>query len=89
MDIIFLLKICIDVILFFCNRFIIWRKSNKVLLRLQFTPNADLKAGEDVYVGFNLLYTYVNTVTNTPEKKEPTTHDLNCRVYVKVGSIEG
>lgn len=35
-----------------------------------------------------MLYTYVNTVTNTPEKKEPTTHDLNCRVYIKVGCIE-
>ncbi|KAI8120348.1 hypothetical protein FF38_13809 [Lucilia cuprina] len=70
-------------------KFIVWRKSNKVLLRLKFTPDADLKPGEDVYVGFNLLYTYVNTVTNTPEKKEPTTHNLNCRVFVKVGSIEG
>lgn len=57
-------------------------------MSLKFIPDADLKTGDDVYVGFNMLYTYVNTVTNTPEKKEPTTHVLNCRIYVKVGSIE-
>ncbi|XP_061390193.1 dynactin subunit 4 [Musca vetustissima] len=68
--------------------FIVSRKSNKVYLRLKFIPDEDLKSGNDVFVGFNMLYTYVNTVTNTPEKKEPTTHVLNCRIYVKVGSIE-
>ncbi|XP_013107195.2 dynactin subunit 4 [Stomoxys calcitrans] len=68
--------------------FIVSRKSNKVWLRLKFTPDEQLKKGDDVYVGFNMLYTYVNTVTNTPEKKEPTTHVLNCRVYIKVGAIE-
>lgn len=72
----------------FLFRFIVSRKSNKVLLRLKYTPDVDLKSGDDVYVGFNMLYTYVNTVTNTPEKKEPTTHVLNCRVYIKVGNIE-
>lgn len=74
--------------LFYFFRFIVSRKSNKVLLRLKFTPDEGLKSGDDVYTGFNMLYTYVNTVTNTPEKKDPTTHVLNCRVYVKVGSIE-
>uniref|UniRef100_A0A1A9X006 Dynactin subunit 4 n=1 Tax=Glossina brevipalpis TaxID=37001 RepID=A0A1A9X006_9MUSC len=68
-------------------KFIVWRKANKVLLRLNFIPQSDLKRYDEVYLGFSMLYTYVNTVTINPEKKEPTTHDLNCRVYIKVGQI--
>ncbi|XP_055390062.1 dynactin subunit 4 [Condylostylus longicornis] len=68
--------------------FIVWRKSNKVSIKLNFTPNDDLEVGNDVILGFTIQYTYVNTVTNTPEKKKPQTHALTCRVYVKVGSIE-
>lgn len=69
-------------------RFITWRKSNKVSIKLNFTPDAALKPGDDVTLGFLMQYTYVNTVTNTPEKKEPQKHALSSKVFVKVGQIE-
>ncbi|XP_037938032.1 dynactin subunit 4-like [Teleopsis dalmanni] len=68
-------------------KFITWRKANKVSIRLNFTPDETLKQGDDVILGFSMEYTYVNTVTNTAEKKEPTSHALNSRVYIKVGEI--
>lgn len=69
-------------------KFIVWRKSNKASICLNFTPNEDLKSGDEVVIGFTMQYTYVNTVTNTPEKKEPQQHALNSRVFIKVGNIE-
>uniref|UniRef100_A0A0K8TMS8 Dynactin subunit 4 n=1 Tax=Tabanus bromius TaxID=304241 RepID=A0A0K8TMS8_TABBR len=69
--------------------FVVWRKSNKVSIKLGFTPDADLAPGDDVVVGFTMQYTYVNTFCNSPDKKEPQKHALTSRVYVKVGQIPG
>nr|XP_016941203.1 dynactin subunit 4 [Drosophila suzukii] len=69
-------------------KFIVWRKGHKVLLRLQFTPAEELPASTDVVLGFYMQYTYVNTVTNASEKKEPTTHALHSRVFITAGAIE-
>ncbi|ALC42022.1 CG12042 [Drosophila busckii] len=68
-------------------KFIVWRKANKVLLRLQFTPDAELKPGQLVTLGFYMQYTYVNTVSNTQDKKDPTTHALHSRIFIESGSI--
>lgn len=69
-------------------KFIISRKSNKVSIKLELTPNRDLGKDAEVVVGFTLQYTYFNTVSaNAPDKKEPQQHALTCRVYVKVGHI--
>ncbi|XP_030388340.1 dynactin subunit 4 [Scaptodrosophila lebanonensis] len=68
--------------------FIVWRKGNKVLLRLQFTPAAELEVNDVVTLGFFMQYTYVNTVSNTAEKKEPTTHTLSSRLFIDAGRIE-
>ncbi|XP_017471029.1 PREDICTED: dynactin subunit 4 [Rhagoletis zephyria] len=62
--------------------FIIWRKSNKASIRLNFTTDESLKVGELVKVGFTMEYTYVNTVTNAP-----TSHTLNARVFIDAGPI--
>ncbi|KAH8254678.1 hypothetical protein KR032_011614 [Drosophila birchii] len=69
-------------------KFIVWRKGNKVLIRLQFTPAEELPANTEVVLGFAMQYTYVNTVTNAPEKKEPTTHALYSRVFINAGATE-
>lgn len=69
-------------------KFITWRKSNKVTIKMNFIPDEALKPGDDVTLGFLMQYTYVNTVTNTPEKKEPQKHALTSKVYIKVGKIE-
>ncbi|EDW02227.1 dynactin subunit 4 [Drosophila grimshawi] len=68
-------------------KFIVWRKGNKVLMRLQFTPAAELQTGDEVTLGFYMQYTYVNTVSNTPDKKEPTTHALYSRLFIQAGEI--
>ncbi|XP_054730427.1 dynactin subunit 4 [Anastrepha obliqua] len=62
--------------------FIIWRKSNKASVRLNFTTDESLKAGDFVKLGFTMEYTYVNTVTNAP-----TSHKLNARVFIDAGQI--
>lgn len=68
-------------------KFIVWRKGNKVLIRLDFTPAAELQSGNAVTLGFYMQYTYVNTVSNTPDKKEPTTHALYSRIFIEAGEI--
>lgn len=68
-------------------KFIVWRKANKVLIRLEFTPAAELRSGNTVTLGFYMQYTYVNTVSNTPDKKEPTTHALYSRIFIEAGDI--
>lgn len=50
-------------------------------------PQANLVSGDDVIVGFSLQYTYVNTVSNTPDKKDPQMHALTSRVYINLGKI--
>lgn len=67
--------------------FIVSRKSNKVSLKVNFTPNGDLEAGDEVIIGFTMQYTYINTVSNTPDKKEPQQHALTSRVYVSMGNV--
>ncbi|KAH8277834.1 hypothetical protein KR018_008506 [Drosophila ironensis] len=66
-------------------KFIVWRRGNKVLIRLQFTPAAELPPSTEVVLSFFMQYTYVNTVTNASEKKEPTTHALHSRVFITAG----
>lgn len=68
-------------------RFVIWRKSNKIAIKLVVTPNDNLCADDDVVIGFSMQYTYVNTVTNATERSDPQKHALTTRVYVNVGKI--
>lgn len=68
--------------------FIVSRKSNKVSLKVNFTPNEDLEVGDEVVIGFTMQYTYINTVSNTPDKKEPQQHALTSRVYINMGTID-
>lgn len=68
----------------------IWRRSNKIAIKLIATPNDDLKPDDDVIIGFSMQYTYVNTVSNVAsatDKKDPQKHALTSRVYVNVGKI--
>lgn len=80
--------------------FIVWRKSNKVAIELTAKPDVDsLKIGDEVFAGFTMEYSYVNTVVGntttvsttavagSSDKKEPQKHTLSSRVYVKLGSV--
>lgn len=69
-------------------KFVIWRRSNKVAIELTVNP-LDCKSGEEVVVGFSMQYTYVNTATSSStDKKEPQTHALTSRVYLRIGKIK-
>lgn len=68
-------------------KFIIWRRSNKVAIKLTVNP-MNCKSGDDVVIGFSMQYTYVNTVTNPIVKNDTQKHALNVRVYIKLGNME-
>lgn len=69
-------------------KFVVWRRSNKVAVELTVSP-LDCKFGDEVIVGFSMQYTYVNTATSTgTDKKEPQTHALTSRVYLRIGKIK-
>lgn len=69
-------------------KFVVWRRTNKVVIELTVCPLEDCNVNADVIVGFSMQYTYVNTVTSTPDKKEPQTHALTSRVYINLGKIK-
>lgn len=69
-------------------KFVVWRRSNKVAAELTVNP-LDCKSGDEVVVGFSMQYTYVNTATSSSaDKKEPQTHALTSRVYLRIGRIK-
>lgn len=69
-------------------KFVVWRRSNKVAVELTVNP-LDCKSGDEVIVGFSMQYTYVNTATSSStDKKEPQTHALTSRVYLRIGRIK-
>uniref|UniRef100_A0A6M2DIL9 Dynactin subunit 4 n=1 Tax=Xenopsylla cheopis TaxID=163159 RepID=A0A6M2DIL9_XENCH len=65
--------------------FIVWRKFNKIGLKLKITPNTDLTLGDEVIVGLTLKYTYMNTVSSFPEKQK---HDLYAKVFITAGKLQ-
>lgn len=71
------------------SKFVVWRRANKVAIELSVCPLPECKPNEVVTAGFSMQYTYVNTVTSTPDKKDPQIHALMSRVYVKLGKIKG
>lgn len=67
-------------------KFVVWRRYNKVIIELTVNP-LNCKSGDEVMIGFSMQYNYVNTVPNTPDKKEPQKHALTSRVYIRVGEV--
>ncbi|CRK88090.1 CLUMA_CG001875, isoform A [Clunio marinus] len=69
-------------------RFIIWRKANKVEIKLNVIPCDGLKKDDDIITGFTMQFTYSNVHTSTPEKEsQGLRHALNVRVYINPGKI--
>lgn len=84
-----IIQLCIKNLLFFF-RLVVWRKSNKAVIKLRIIPDGDLEEGESqpVTVGFVMQYGYVNTIT-TLEHKAPQKLDLKIKLYLTVGNIVG
>lgn len=69
-------------------KLVVWRKSNKVAIKLKVTPMSELQNGEKVNVGFTLRHIYVNTIT-TAENKEPQKCEHDIKVFISLGNIVG
>lgn len=65
---------------------ILWIKSNKAAVKLNLTPNENLKKDDTVIAGFLMKYTYMNTIV-THEQKEPQRVDLKVKIYINAGKI--
>jgi len=61
---------------------VVWRKSNKVGLKLEVTPSTE---GEQI-VGFGIQYQYTNTVFALDSSKEVQTATMRIPVYLTLGS---
>ncbi|XP_055632676.1 dynactin subunit 4 [Toxorhynchites rutilus septentrionalis] len=67
-------------------KFIVWRKANQIAIKLAVQPRDGCQPDDDIFIGFSLQYTYVNTVvekSGTPTKG-PLMQALTTRVYIKL-----
>lgn len=71
------------------SKLVVFRKSNKAVVRLQITPNADLKIGDPVVLAFNMHHIYTNTIATTVENKEPQKCDHKVKVFLELGKTVG
>lgn len=75
------------------EKFIVWRKSNRLIIELIVNPITDLiKSNDDIVVGFTMQYTYVNTVASTAAAEGSTgdkeKHVLSVNVYARLGPVQ-
>ncbi|XP_018322483.1 dynactin subunit 4 [Agrilus planipennis] len=70
------------------TKLVVWRKSNKAVIRLNITPLENLNIGDEVVVGFTMQHIYVNTITAV-ESKEPQRYNNNVKVFQYLGKIVG
>ncbi|KAK5650079.1 hypothetical protein RI129_001113 [Pyrocoelia pectoralis] len=69
-------------------KLVVWRKSNKAVIRLKIIPESDSKIGDEVVVGFIMQHVYVNTIT-TVDNKEPQKYEHKIKVFLKLGGLVG
>lgn len=69
-------------------KIVVWRKGNKVALKMKITPRKESKAGQDCVFGFSMEYGYVNTMP-TLEQKQPQRAEIQVNLYITPGPIIG
>ncbi|KAK4883326.1 hypothetical protein RN001_006645 [Aquatica leii] len=69
-------------------KIVVWRKSNKAVIKLQVTPNSDLNIGDEVTTAFTIQHIYINTIT-TVENKEPQKCEHKVKVFLTLGNLVG
>lgn len=79
------------------QKFIVWRKSNRVIIELMVSPISEYQkqlasANGDVVAGFTMQYTYVNTVASATATEgssaDKEKHVLNVSVYTRLGRVQ-
>ncbi|KPJ19264.1 Dynactin subunit 4 [Papilio machaon] len=68
------------------NDIILWRKSNKLALRLQVRCGEEVEAGSAAEAALTLQYRYRNTV---PAPHEPRDHTLHATLMLQLGHVSG
>ncbi|CAH2243672.1 jg26146 [Pararge aegeria aegeria] len=66
---------------------ILWRKSNKLALRLKVTTDPTAEVGKPAQVAFRLQYSYRNTVPPSAQSVQHRDHTLNTTVILDLGSV--
>lgn len=66
---------------------VIWRKANKVIIRLTVTANDDLANGNEVVVAFKLRYVYKDKMISTIEQKEGKDINVDIKHVINVGTL--
>lgn len=70
-------------ILKFVNcRLVMWRKSNKAVIKLIVTPNGDSTIGDKIVTGFTMKHRYTNTISS-----QKFDHKIN--VFLALGNLVG
>ena len=63
-----------------------WRKGNKVAVKMKITPKNGIKNGEDAVFGFSMEYGYVNTMP-TLEQKQPQRAEIPVNLFISPGPL--
>ncbi|XP_066140454.1 dynactin subunit 4 [Euwallacea fornicatus] len=67
---------------------VVWRKSNKALVKLQVTPGVDLKENDEVMCGFTMEHIFTNIIAATFEnKQQPPKMNHRVRVFFNLGKV--
>lgn len=69
-------------IYYFVFRLVVFRKSNKAVIKLTVTPDKDLKLGDEVISGFTMQHLYTNTITSQK-------YDHRLNVFLTLGTLVG
>ncbi|OWR45255.1 hypothetical protein KGM_210246 [Danaus plexippus plexippus] len=66
---------------------ILWRKSNKLALRLKLTTDPEARVGTDAYFSFAIQYSYRNTVPPSATVVQHSDHTLYTTVILDLGKV--
>lgn len=64
----------------------VWRKGNKVAIKMKITPNKGVEKGEDSVFAFAMEYGYVNTMP-TLEQKQPQRAEIQVNLFITPGPV--
>lgn len=64
----------------------VWRKGNKVAVKMKITPQNAVEGGEESVFGFSMEYGYVNTMP-TLEQKLPLRSEIQVNLFISPGPV--
>ncbi|XP_017777117.1 PREDICTED: dynactin subunit 4 [Nicrophorus vespilloides] len=70
-------------------KLVVFRKSNKAVIKLLVAPMENLELGEEVIAGFTMQHVYTSTIATTTENKEPQKFDHKMKIYLTLGTLVG